>query len=457
MALNQFGFARTPKGIVPHQLDPTLLAVSSQGHKGLLALGFLLFLWLMVGSAFPDVFQSAAGFAMAIVLLTACAIIPAPSTYSTDVRLFLLWSGIFVALGCFYVALSYFGVFEYDNSLPLRTDYIARHSYFLFFWIPFAIGGLKVWSSYLAVSLRFIGRYGLPLLLIAVMADLLTSVFLADQATREWVGYVFYLEKFSYVFLFSFIFAVRAIYYERALSSLILLFAYTLLSRLFGYGILFNATTGLIVSVTLFFTAFPSLSHRTRSLLAIGIYVTLAVACALAPFMPELSQDDVNERWRAGAWRANLASVWETNFVGVGFGTPYHQITTESLANAIENRWPDAVEPQYYRTQHSSPINMFYRLGAVGGCLFMLLNFLVVRSGLSAVGRGNPPQVQRLGLVAITMFVIQLIQMTVHVGVETPRYLVIYMLCVGLIYYIVSGSQELRLGADVTRASGSDT
>jgi hypothetical protein len=424
--------------------------------KALVAIcGSIILLWIGAGAAYPDVLQqSLVGFSAPVLLFLICAVAPLRTFQPKEYKLYLLWSGLFVSVGLLYGILSFWTLFSDFTDLPLRHNYILRQTYFLFLWLPFAIGSYSIWSCLLSSLVGFVRRWGLIFLLVASAADLLTSTFLADPINIQRVGYAFFFEKFSFAYFFILVFSLYSIVIARTGSAFVLLLTYFALSRVTNYGIMFNALTGYVMVGILAVGAIPILSPLVRARAILLIYAAVLLGCIFGVLFPEYSGGGDN-LWRATAWRANLVSLGESNLVGVGFGTPYHPLTADNLFNALLNRFPEPIEPQYFRTQHSSIVNMFYRLGVVGGSLFVWLNGLVVCAAYHAIKNGVSAEMRTLNLASLAVLITQLFQGTVHVGIETPRYLVVYMLAVGLVFATVAAfrRQELqRTRAGVTDA-----
>jgi O-antigen ligase len=184
----------------------------------------------------------------------------------------------------------------------------------------------------------------------------------------------------------------------------------------------------------MFIAVFPFLSARLKMLLLVTLLMSLWLFAVFGLFFPDYFSGDENNHWRLMVWRNNLKSMWDSYLLGVGFGTPYHPLTTQNLINTMRNSFDsvsvaltDPVEPQYVRGQHSSFINIFYRMGIVGGLLFITLSLTpIVIAVRQSFCRGRSDG--GLLLAAVALYVLQLVQMTVHVGIEAPRFLVLYML-----------------------------
>jgi O-antigen ligase len=95
----------------------------------------------------------------------------------------------------------------------------------------------------------------------------------------------------------------------------------------------------------------------------------------------------------------------------------------------------DFVEPQYYRGQHSSVVNVFYRMGIIGGVLFVLINAGALLLAYRGIGAAADPIQRRHCFIALVLLVTQIVQMSIHVGLETPRFILLYVLSIGLVVF----------------------
>jgi len=204
-------------------------------------------------------------------------------------------------------------------------------------------------------------------------------------------------------------------------------------------GILFNAQTGTILTLILMIAWFPFTTLFLRAIAVCGLILAMHVVLTSGMFNKSEFKDDANTLWRLNAWTNNWSMVWETDSIGMGFGTPYHQRSAENLRNSAMNEGdlmqngPVSLEDtQYFRGQHSSVVNIFYRLGLFGGILFVLINALALGRCCVGVKNAHDPTTQKLFFVGAMVLSVQIVQMSLHVGLETPRFLVVYMLSLGL-------------------------
>ena len=150
--------------------------------------------------------------------------------------------------------------------------------------------------------------------------------------------------------------------------------------------------------------------------------------------------------WRARTWRDNLAALAESDFIGLGFGVPYLPLTQDNLLEVEEHGWlaeeGRPLPPSdylYVRGQHSSIINVFYRLGLVGGVVFLSLNLLLFKRLLRAATIGDL-NTARLSSAAGALLVIALTQISVNVGLESPGIFLVYICPMALSLYCLDNA-----------------
>jgi hypothetical protein len=232
---------------------------------------------------------------------------------------------------------------------------------------------------------------------------------------------------------------------------LLLILGYAAATKLLHAGIMFNATTGAIFFLFLVTSTIPLASRRLQAKGVCLIYLALIAFLAAGVLFPDLFAQDNNDEWRLMAWRSNFAALWNSGLAGSGFGTPYFSLTSDNMLNSMNNQFNsisadmlNSVDPQYVRAQHSSIVNVFYRMGVIGGALFLYLNILIVRIGFSGLKHPDPA-IARLAYASLVLFVVQAVQMTVHVGLETPIFLSIYMLSAAFVLHISAlGEMQYR-------------
>jgi hypothetical protein len=418
-------------------------------------LGLLLIILFIVGSSWPSVFKALAGFAVFALVLTAIAIGPVLNPGTRARTQVLIASLAFVAFGAIILGLSVFHFFDIEPTLQLRSQYLLRQAYFLFLWIPFLLGALSFWNALGSQIVAVCRQWGIPLLVILAVSDIGTALLLGNQKELSWVGYLYFLDKFGFQFTFSLIYLLYVSHERHWILCLLLITAFAAASKLLHAGVMFNATTGAIFYLFLVTSTVPLASRRLQASGVVCIYLALVSFLVIGLLFPDWLSQDRNDQWRLMAWRSNFEALWRSGLAGVGFGTPYFAVTADNMLNTMNNQFNslsadlmNSTDPQYVRAQHSSIVNMFYRLGLVGGGIFLYFNILVARIGFSNLSHPSPA-ITRTAYAAFVLFVVQAVQMTVHVGLETPIFLSIYMLSVAFILHVAAAASGIAHNTDV--------
>ena len=307
----------------------------------------------------------------------------------------------------------------------------------------FFFGALNFWRINMAAIIQLCVRHGMILMVSLGALDIATSYFFGDPQTIASVGYMYFLEKSTFAFVYSAIYLFYCLGGGNRLMGLSWMIAYFLISQLANLGILFNASTGLLVFIIFFVCTFIADQAWLKTWLLTGFYLSLLVVLAVGVIHPQLFSFDHNSWWRVWAWQLNLRDLLHTHLVGVGFGTPYHRLITQNLLDVPHETYDSisvgsfsAIDVQYFRTQHSSFVNVFYRLGLVGGLIFAYLNVHIWRIAMRLVPRLRDRTDKNLVVAALGNFLVALTQISVHVGIETPRVLIIYVLSAALPVYL---------------------
>lgn len=413
--------------------------------------GFAFLALLAVSSGIPFMVRSILGFSiLAAVFL--CFVVAPPMLKSQPwTKLFLALNVMFVIFGLFVVALSFLGYYDGFTLWPVEQKFIGRQAYFIFLWLPLGYASLCFWAWNKEAIFNFFGRYGLLICAGIIIADLATAKIFGDPRTIGWTQYESFLDKL----ILAFIFLLSALCYiaqkPASWSFIGMLLVSAVLYHVLKLGILFNAQTGIILTLILIIAWFPFVPLYMRTMTVCGLVVTMHVVLTAGMFNKSAFKDDANTFWRLNAWTNNWSMVWETNTMGMGFGTPYHQKSAENLRNSalnesdlMQNGPVSLLDTQYFRGQHSSVVNIFYRLGLVGGILFVLINALALGRCCVVIKNAHDPTTQKLFFVGSMLLSVQIVQMSLHVGLETPRFLVVYMLSLGL----CAVSPRLLLGVD---------
>jgi hypothetical protein len=333
--------------------------------------------------------------------------------------------------------LSFLHFYDGIPLLDLRPDYIMRHGYFVLLWLPFLFGAANFWAGNITWIVQVCERWGLIILCLMAGADLVTAYLLADPKQLSWVGYRSYMEKSTFAFIFITVYLTYLLRRRRHILCGAFLCGYFVLTKALHLGIMFNAMTGTTIFLLLAAATIGCFSFVARARLVVAGYVILLLLLVGSTVSPRIVEGDANAYWRAVSWQTNLQSLWHTGLIGVGFGTPYMPLTSLNFAQATDNLFDSqtaqagsAVEAQYFRGQHSSLVNVAYRLGLPGIILFVFINILILGRLYSLLS--TKTNEQPLMFLALVQLIAALVQISVHVGLESPRFFMMYILAAGL-------------------------
>ena len=441
----------TDVSIQKYRIGPVHRSRSSAGLEK--ALSVILLVWLLAGT-----------FAQDLIFRSLAATLPAFAIIAIATAILFLRNGlairrdgpymallIYLAAGAFCLFLSVLG-YPSIADLPRANQFIIRQGYFLVLLPMTILTGFIFWRQLYGAIYEFFARYFVPLSLTVMAADLATAYLFGDPLFREINGYSKYVDKLTLYFFFTLLFMARITHPARysSFAPLLLLSGYFLATRLLTYGSLFAASTGYLLTgfmlIALVTRNRPNLLVKT-SLMCLGALVALM---AVGTAFPDLFAWDPNAFWRFKNWHTNFETLHQTAYVGIGFGTPYFPITSQDLEHSItilkrgSEPWTGNTETYdliFMRAQHNSFVNMFFRTGVVGGISFLVFNLLLLRDVLRRVRSADAQWTPHLQT-AFVLLVAGIVQTMLHVGIETPRFLIVYGLSVAR---VLLGTRNLAL------------
>jgi hypothetical protein len=346
---------------------------------------------------------------------------------------------LFVAIGVAYIALSFAEMLPTGNLRPTRDDLILRHSYFVLLWIPLIAGATAFFDLTIATMARVARRAALPFLGLIIVADMSTALWLGDP-DNAWEGYVSFLNPAAVTFLYVGSFFLHVAVTGRSKLALLLVTAHAALSSVTDYGVMFNTFTGTFSLGCMWAFALGAYySPRLALFGVVGVGTALMCILVIGVVAPGLAAADLNTHWRFLVWRENLFTFFETSFLGVGFGTPYYSFSAGNIETAYmlaktqefaHHAQASPTDVLYYRAQHSSFVNAFYRMGLAGGMLLVAIAVaLLVMVSKSANAKGSA--YAWLAAAGGALFVVEASQVAMHVGLESPRYFCFFALAIG--------------------------
>lgn len=169
-------------------------------------------------------------------------------------------------------------------------------------------------------------------------------------------------------------------------------------------------------------------------ILYFGIILMIFIFVMFYDNIIEIFYKDPNAIWRWQYWINELRILMETKFLGVGFGTAY---ASNSIFSEIYNPNAFAVPDDgfgysinqvlFLTSQHNSILNMFYRLGGIGGGLFVSINYLPIKWYLGLVLKLDKGK-QKILKWSFVNFIISIVTIALNPGIESPRFFISYLM-----------------------------
>ena len=259
-----------------------------------------------------------------------------------------------------YLCLSYYNLADYwnINNLGYNSFFIPRH-YFIILQYFISIGlGYSLYRS------NFLMRIKSKWVIMAIVAIfIMTSM---DFATNSK----------SYFTIMVLLISLLGLRYKLLLIAL----------PFFGFFSMEQTTYLIAIAEVSFILLFKRsianfLQRNGKIKLFACFLVSILTFLLLSSTISELVDSDSNSSWRLAVWKNEIALLEKTQYTGVGFGTAYvsNNITYETdNINMYLNAENGFSEGVFIVANHNSVLNMFYRMGFIGGVLFVLLNLFLL-------------------------------------------------------------------------------
>lgn len=310
----------------------------------------------------------------------------------------------------------------------------------------FAVAAIYLWLSY--KDLPYFWR--IPLLLydpeyiyrqFMIIPELMVPLGLGFILARTGTIY-----KANSLFLFLFLAFVVGLYYSGlanrimlsglvvALSSLLALktrnYLYLLLVPLVisnhsAYNIASLALLGLILLRR------PMKAYLARHTTWRVLFLILLAVTLIYYYSDEIYEKittDENSLWRLRVWENEINSLSDTYYTGVGFGTSYVTYDIYTIVNN-PNMYYDKDRTLYGRlfmvANHNSFLNMFYRMGYLGGILFTMLNVFICTYTLHCYRKAK--QFRDYIWWAFANYIYQVVIIFLNPGLEMMQFAINYM------------------------------
>lgn len=165
---------------------------------------------------------------------------------------------------------------------------------------------------------------------------------------------------------------------------------------------------------------------KTKIFALLSAFAVLLVLAS--SIVMEVVNSDPNAIWRLIVWTNEIDSLRQTGFTGVGFGSAY---VTSNIARFTDNinmyfgEGNSGWEGLFLVANHNTFLNMFYRMGIIGGVLFMLINMMFVVWSVKCYQASDNIHKQYIGW-SLANFLYQVIIILLNPGLEMLQFAVNY-------------------------------
>lgn len=300
---------------------------------------------------------------------------------------------LFTILGFAYLVLSFADILPDAWTQMYRSDLILRHGYFVFLFYPLVSAAHRFWRH--ALETNQLDFYAALCLIITLVTNFAFNIFYYG-----WIpwGLPGLLNKMQFLVLgLSILMFTR---YRDLRIFIAVFFA--------AWALMFSAGAQTPI-LGLFILALTLVPLRNLVLLGtIGLLIFLTVISAF--YVDQLVDKDPNLVFRTLTWFNAMIGVWESFFIGIGFGKE----VVVGWYQQLGNLGPNFENPSLLILQgvHNSFLSTTFRMGIVGGLLFFM--FFVFTCYPSKI---RDP---RLAQAATVAYFAAFLSTFVNVGIESP-------------------------------------
>jgi hypothetical protein len=194
-----------------------------------------------------------------------------------------------------------------------------------------------------------------------------------------------------------------------------------------------------------FVQVFKRNSNFKALILFVLVFVLLFYFSSL--IMSKVSEDP-NSLWRLKVWENEINTLSQTHFTGIGFGSSYVTWDFYKYVDNANMYMDDDGMTMYSQlfkvANHNSFLDMFYRMGLIGGVLFILINIQLIKiiSNLYLKSDSNI----RMYLKAISLvFIYQTIVISLNPGLEMIQFSISYLLSVAVLLSVIFKAIEIQI------------
>ena len=347
-------------------------------------------------------------------------------------RMFLVSLLSFIFVGVLYIALSYTGYVNafHIYGLGFNQGFILRQAYFIFA-IPLAF---SIFDS--VQKNDFLENIKLTnLIVLFIILAILSQLHYVDVAPFR--ALIFSIATFTY-------------FYKNSKVGFLMILSMVLL---IGFGVSTYNIIYLVLAVSMI-NSREAIAFL-RKYLGVSVYFcSILVITIVYIFYDDLVlffYNDPNAIWRWQYWVNDWKVIFGTKFIGTGFGTTYASNTIfqeiynpDAFVVPVDSFNYSANDALFLTAQHNSFLNIFYRLGVVGGILFLFIHIIPIFWYYNLFPKLMIKQ-QRILKWAYINFLANIVIILLNPGIESPRFLVAYLTAFSILAALLY-KNEVRYG-----------
>ena len=317
-----------------------------------------------------------------------------------------------------YLALSFYNLpaFWQIDRLAFNSQFIPRH-YFIIaqFFIGISLG----YSLYKSNFIFKVKRFGIVIYIIALIG--ITGVDFSSNS-----------KSYSTMIVMAISFL--------GVSQKNFLWFLPFIGFLFGGSSTYVLAVMIVICIMFFRQKISKyLLRKGRQKIQGWMIFTILLILVMPSLLSEQINADPNAIWRLVVWKNELHSLAQTYYTGVGFGAAYVSDFILRETDNIDMYMKSDVgfmEGIFVVANHNSVLNLFYRMGIVGGILFLAINVFLL-DWCIRVNANIPKKYQGYLWWGIANYAFNFVVILFNPGLEMMQFSVGYQLSLAILFSLL--------------------
>lgn len=219
-------------------------------------------------------------------------------------------------------------------------------------------------------------------------------------------------------------------------------------------------TIGLLLLISIIFfrkTLSVKLQKNGMAKVSFTLLFLILIAVIYSNLISEQISQDGNSEWRMVVWLNEIASLRQSHYLGVGFGSAY--VSTDILSKTANinmytnNELNNFLYGIFLVGNHNSILNMFYRMGVAGGVVFVILQIVILKWSLKQSSNHVNTKFNDYIWWANANYIFNFIVIALNPGLEMMQFSIGYQLSLAVLFSIllVSSNYHFKNNSDDIR------